>query len=371
MSFFQGLGQALDPNRIAMTQALLAGDYAAVGQLTARQQQLRAQQAEARREQEARDNQIWGAKELGYSVPEVSALSPGDLSHVQRERMLPYTLSPGAQRGTPGIGGQPAQTTTAPTTDQQMVEYLQRTDPSGRLATSYLAKQAALTATGVDEQGRPTVTQIDPAGLFPGLNLNLGGQQPQTGAPPPQVPAADLQAPPGVAPAFGANVPLTEENRSAQYPVRPGARPAGPPQRPAALGNPVEEMARIVGVRPSSGYRTQGHQNSLVRQGLTRARSSQHTQGNALDFPIPAGPQQQAAAARIRQRYPQARFEFEATNLHVSLPGWGGAPDISGSRRRYPEGGGGLPMVRTPADAARLPPGTRFRTPDGQTRTRN
>lgn len=346
-------------DRIRAAFAMLNGDQNAAfrfQQLQLQRQEEARQQAAADRAEQQRNEQVWGAKEAGVGLPLISALSPGDLSQTLRERFTPYTGSPGSRHVMPSLNGGADTVDATPTTMSQEISELGRIDP--RLAASRAAREAIIMNQGVDPStGQPFAQALDPQSLFPGLSV--GGQQP------PQLPDAVPQGPdmsaadivPAEAPAFR---------------PPPGSLAGGPPpnapRRGAALGNPVQEMTQIVGMPPSSGFRTQRHQNSLVQQGMTPARHSQHTEGNALDFPIPSGPQQQAAAARIRQRYPQARFAFERTNLHVSLPGWGGAPDVSGSRRRYPDGGGGgqVVSVNSPEEAARLPRGTRFRTPDGR-----
>lgn len=341
----RGLFGNIDWDRLAggfgAAQATLAGDPAQAAAILQNQQRLRAQQEQAQAEAEAaqrfRDEQTWGLKEMGYGNPFIAATTPQDASQAVLRRTEPYSQAPGTTRVTPSVNGGEDQRVTAPdpTDTQRTYEFLNSVNPE--LARSYLARQALIINSGIDPAtGQPYSQAIDPRQLF-----NFGG--PQQGAP--QLPQNGPAAPPGPAPV----------SRS---------------QPPASYGDPVAELTQLVGVRPSSGYRTQGHQDALVEQGRSRARRSQHTARNALDFPIPAGPSQQAAAARIRQRYPQAQFEFERSNLHVTLPGWGQAPDVSGSARRYPEREERLPRIGTRAARDRLPPGTRYIGPDGQVRTR-
>jgi len=52
MGLFGNLGQALQPDRLAMAQALMQGDYGAVASIVGQQQRLRAQQEQARAEAE-------------------------------------------------------------------------------------------------------------------------------------------------------------------------------------------------------------------------------------------------------------------------------------------------------------------------------
>lgn len=96
--------------------------------------------------------------------------------------------------------------------------------------------------------------------------------------------------------------------------------------------------ANQLGFRPTSGFRTRAHQADLRRRGLTSTTNSQHTAGNAVDFAVPQGMTKSAAIQLARRTWPGARVV--GTNghaIHVTFPGWGGAPDVSGSRRRFPD----------------------------------
>lgn len=94
--------------------------------------------------------------------------------------------------------------------------------------------------------------------------------------------------------------------------------------------------ARELGLTPTSGYRTQAHQDALRAQGLTKTRNSSHTRGDALDFAVPQGMTKAQAIAEVQRRYPGARvIPSNGSAIHVTFPGWGNAPDVSGSRRRY------------------------------------
>ena len=94
--------------------------------------------------------------------------------------------------------------------------------------------------------------------------------------------------------------------------------------------------ARAAGYAPTSGFRTQAHQDALRRQGLTKTRHSQHTAGNAYDFRPPQGVSQAEAIAWAKKQWPGARvIPTNGGNIHVTYPEWGGARDVSGSRRRY------------------------------------
>lgn len=99
--------------------------------------------------------------------------------------------------------------------------------------------------------------------------------------------------------------------------------------------DPIAE-ARRDGFRPTSGFRTQGHQDALISQGLTKTRNSAHTRGDAVDFAIPKGMSKTQAIAIFKRRYPGAKIiPTNGNSIHATFPGWGKAPDVSGSRKRY------------------------------------
>lgn len=94
--------------------------------------------------------------------------------------------------------------------------------------------------------------------------------------------------------------------------------------------------AKELGLTPTSGYRTPAHQASLVRRGLTQTKHGSHQTGDGIDFAVPRGMSKQDAIAEMKRRYPGARaIPSNGNAIHVTFPGWGGAPDVSGSRRRY------------------------------------
>jgi len=58
--------------------------------------------------------------------------------------------------------------------------------------------------------------------------------------------------------------------------------------------------------------------------------------GDALDFMPPKGMSTQEAIATVRRMYPGVKaIPSNKGSIHVTFPGWGQAPDVSGSRRRY------------------------------------
>lgn len=69
---------------------------------------------------------------------------------------------------------------------------------------------------------------------------------------------------------------------------------------------------------------------------MTRTKSGSHPRGDALDFMPPKGMSTTEALATVRRMYPGAKaIPSNKGAIHVTFPGWGGAPDVSGSRRRY------------------------------------
>ena len=99
--------------------------------------------------------------------------------------------------------------------------------------------------------------------------------------------------------------------------------------------NPLPQVQKL-GLKPTSGFRTQAHQDSLRAQGLTKTRNSAHTRGDALDFAVPAGMTKAQAIAEVKRLYPGAKvIESNGNAIHATFPGWGKAPDVSNSRKRY------------------------------------
>lgn len=90
------------------------------------------------------------------------------------------------------------------------------------------------------------------------------------------------------------------------------------------------------GFRPTSGYRTQAHQDALRAQGLTKTKHGSHVRGDGMDFEVPAGMSKQEAIAMFKRQFPGVRaIPSNGNSIHTTYPGWGNAPDVSGSRQRY------------------------------------
>ena len=106
----------------------------------------------------------------------------------------------------------------------------------------------------------------------------------------------------------------------------------------AGFGEGFDHISEFsaLGFTPTSGYRTQAHQDALRGQGLTTTRRSSHTRGDAIDFAVPAGMSKDQAIAIFKRRYPGAKvIKSNGNAIHATFPGWGAAPDVSGSRKRY------------------------------------
>lgn len=107
---------------------------------------------------------------------------------------------------------------------------------------------------------------------------------------------------------------------------------------PMAFGKDFDPISELIGkgFTPTSGFRTQAHQDYLRAQGLTNTRHSSHTRGDAIDFAVPKGMTKQQAIALARQKYPSAKIiPSNGNSIHITFSGWGNAPDVSGSRKRY------------------------------------
>ena len=108
--------------------------------------------------------------------------------------------------------------------------------------------------------------------------------------------------------------------------------------RRAAFGADFDPQgwAKAKGFTPTSGWRTQAHQDALRRQGLTNTRSGSHVRRDGMDFSVPEGMTKAQAIDLFKRQYPGIRaIPSNGRSIHVTFPGWGGAPDISGSHRRY------------------------------------
>lgn len=99
--------------------------------------------------------------------------------------------------------------------------------------------------------------------------------------------------------------------------------------------DPIGELGKL-GFVAQSGFRTLKHQEALLAQGMTKTRTGAHPKGDALDFMPPKGMSTAEAIRTVKRMYPGAGvIPSNKGAIHITFPGWGQAPDVSGSRRRY------------------------------------
>jgi hypothetical protein len=84
-----------------------------------------------------------------------------------------------------------------------------------------------------------------------------------------------------------------------------------------------------LGVDVTSGFRTEGDNERLRREGYRPATNSHHLDGDAVDLtPGKSGLSMAQLEERARALFgPDAKFLNEGDHLHVTVAGWGGAPD--------------------------------------------
>jgi hypothetical protein len=95
-SFLSKIGKALRApgfaDRLQAALAAAGGDTSAIPRLRA----LQMQRAEVQRQNDARDAQVIGAKNLGFGNDEIGAMSPQDLSWAARQRIAAQMFDPAA-----------------------------------------------------------------------------------------------------------------------------------------------------------------------------------------------------------------------------------------------------------------------------------
>lgn len=104
MGFLSGLGRMFGPgfqDRLAVSQAIMSGDYGGAAAIRARQAQLAAQAAEAEREQQAAASLIGNAANLTrpdgtpiYSKAQLGAMRPEDISRTVADRLQLRQFTP-------------------------------------------------------------------------------------------------------------------------------------------------------------------------------------------------------------------------------------------------------------------------------------
>lgn len=272
------------------------------------QARLAAHQQELEQAQLERNNQIWGAKESGVSNPNISVLSPSDLSQTMRERLAPHSEAPGVRYTSPSLNGGPDQVSTAPTMDEQQVAFFNRLHPG--MGNAFAQRTA---------YGPPVAIQQGGGLAVPGENGWGWGVAPEGVTP---TPAPTTRPPAG-----------------------------GPPSNaPRTFADPMGFRGGVM----TSGRRTPGGNRAVGG-----VPNSGHLRGDDADFtPLPGQTLQQTLEA-ARQYFPGARVAIHnGTHVHVDQPGYGqtpyfGARGAAGAPRN-------LPVANSAAEAAALPPGTEF-----------
>lgn len=273
MGLFGGLGRALgglDPMRMAMAQAALAGDYGAMASIAARQQQSRADRAEAEAEAAARDNQIRSAKGLGFSGEELGALTPQDLSGLARERQQPRQF--GAEGGS--VFDPASQTwARAPAryTDQGRIIDI---NPAGQAREQYDARSGDINwqsgpwgAFATDRFGRPVGSGANiTSPLYPG-NAQPGQQPAAPPAPNGAPPGAPQAAPPaaGVDAIFSRMIQQESGGRQLDRNGRPLTSSAGAIGVAQVMPGTAPEAAQLAGLPfDANRYRTDPEYNAAL-----------------------------------------------------------------------------------------------------------
>jgi hypothetical protein len=71
--------------------------------------------------------------------------------------------------------------------------------------------------------------------------------------------------------------------------------------------DPISDLGKL-GFSPTSGFRTQKHQDELRAQGLTTTKTGSHVVADGLDFIIPKGMPVSKAIAAVKRMYPGVKL---------------------------------------------------------------
>ncbi|WP_156521624.1 hypothetical protein [Croceicoccus pelagius] len=86
----------------------------------------------------------------------------------------------------------------------------------------------------------------------------------------------------------------------------------------------------IPGVQITSGYRDEAYQADMRRRGYTPARNSRHLDGASFDLLPPPGKWMGWLMGQVEKVDPKAQLLREGDHLHVTFPGYYGAPPLGG-----------------------------------------
>lgn len=82
----------------------------------------------------------------------------------------------------------------------------------------------------------------------------------------------------------------------------------------------------------TSGFRTKDYQADMRRRGYSPASNSGHLDGSSLDIVVPPGKSMRWLMTQVQKVEPNARLLPEGDHLHMTVPGWFGAPVLGGAR---------------------------------------
>lgn len=88
----------------------------------------------------------------------------------------------------------------------------------------------------------------------------------------------------------------------------------------------------IPGIKFTSGYRNEAYQADMRKRGYKPARNSGHLDGSSFDVLPPEGKSMGWLKGEIRRFDPKARMLDEGNHLHLTIPGYYGAPAIGGAK---------------------------------------
>lgn len=127
-----------------------------------------------------------------------------------------------------------------------------------------------------------------------------------------------------------------DDSRPSSGSQSPGETPPPPPgfaiEGESAGRNIYQDLRdAIPGVRFTSGYRDEAYQADMRRRGYTPARNSGHLEGSSFDLLPPPGKSMGWLMKEVKRVDPKARLLPEGDHLHVTFPGYYGAPAIGGA----------------------------------------
>jgi len=106
-----------------------------------------------------------------------------------------------------------------------------------------------------------------------------------------------------------------------------------PDERSAGGLNYYADVQRLIpGVGITSGYRSEEYQADMRRRGYSPADNSGHLTGSSLDLTPPRGKSMRWLENQTRSLYPGAYVLNEGDHVHMTFPGYYGAPVLGGAK---------------------------------------